>query len=172
MKITIENYNPNWRNRFETEKQLLIKTLSPLNIKIEHIGSTSVEGLAAKPIIDIMIGLENFNLADEQIEKIENLGYQYISKYEDIMPFRRFFVKENNGIRTHHIHMVEIGTKFWTRHLLFRDHLKINIDDRDKYCKLKKELAKQDWIDGDEYAKAKSEFIQAIERKAVAKNKN
>jgi GrpB-like predicted nucleotidyltransferase (UPF0157 family) len=170
MKIILEKYNPDWKNQFETEKLLIIKTLSDLNIKIEHIGSTSIEGLRAKPIIDIMIGLENFDSADNQIGKIEKLGYQYISKYEDIMPFRRFFIKKSKGHSTHHIHMVEYGSEFWMRHLRFRDHLRMSMADRDRYDELKKELVKKDWIDGNEYADAKSEFIKRIERNTTTTN--
>lgn len=166
MKIYLEEYNPYWKTLFDTEKQLLISTLIDLNIVVEHIGSTSVKGLRAKPVIDIMIGLEDFNLADKQIEKIEKLGYKYISIYEDTMPFRRFFTKSENGIRTHHIHMVEIGTDFWTRLLLFRDHIRKDKDDRNRYSELKTELAKQEWQNGNDYANAKTAFIKSIEYKA------
>ena len=170
MRIIIEKYNPKWKEKFETEKQLLIKNLKFLDIEIEHIGSTSVKGLGAKPIIDIMIGLKDFNLADQQIEKLEKTGYQYISKYNEIMPERRFFIKEIHGIRTHHLHMVERGKDFWIRHLKFREHLRQNKIYRKEYNRLKKELSKKDWTDGDEYANAKSEFIKKIENKATATN--
>jgi len=165
MKINIEKYNPDWKKMFEDEKQSLLTILSGQGIKIEHIGSTAVEGLGAKPVIDIMVGLTNFRYTDDLIPKIIGLGYRYIKEYDSIMPYRRFFVKENHGIRTHHIHMVEIGTNFWVRHLKFRDHLRTNKMDREKYYQLKKELSKREWADGNEYAYAKSEFIKKIEGK-------
>ena len=85
-----------------------------------------------------------------------------------MMPYRRFFTKRQNGQSTHNVHLVGIGTEFWLRHLAFRDHLRNNAGDRDKYYELKKELAKRDWKDGNEYAAAKSEFIRLIEAKATA----
>lgn len=170
LKIIIEKYNINWRTKFEEEFSLLMNSIKESDIKIEHIGSTSVDGLAAKPIIDIMIGLKDFNTADNHISSIESLGYNYISKYEDLMPYRRFFTKESNGKRTHHIHMVGYKTEFWNRHLRFRNHLRINNEDRDKYLELKMDLAKREWANGNEYADAKSEFINEIEEKTKETN--
>jgi len=171
MKIIIEKYNPSWKNEFKKEYQLLMNSIKEPDIKIKHIGSTSIEGLAAKPIIDIMIGLKDFNTANNHIFAIENSGYNYVSKHEDVMPYRRFFTKEFDEKRTHHIHMVEYGTEFWNRHLRFRDHLKANKLDRDRYQKLKLDLAKREWNDGNEYADAKSEFIKEIEEKSKATDK-
>jgi GrpB-like predicted nucleotidyltransferase (UPF0157 family) len=146
-----------------------MNSIKERDIKIEHIGSTSVEGLGAKPIIDIMIGLQDFNTADNHISKIESLGYNYVSKYEDVMPYRRFLTKESSKKRTHHIHMVGLETEFWDRHLRFRNHLRVNNEDRDKYFELKMDLAKGEWTDEEEYADAKSEFIKEIEEKTMAK---
>ena len=166
MKIIIEKYNPKWKIYFEIEKGILIIALAEISYKIEHIGSTSVKGLGAKPVIDIMIGLEDFSLANKVIPKIEKLGYIYVSKYEDVMPYRRFFTKDTKGTRTHHIHMVEIKTDFWKRHLLFRDHLRKNKTDRGKYFLLKKELSSHKWENTDKYSNAKTSFIKSIESKA------
>ena len=164
MKIILEKYNPEWKLLFETEKQLL-SSIFP-GLKIEHIGSTAVESLAAKPVIDIMVGLQDFNTANELVSKIEKLGYHYISKYEDTMPYRRFFIKAFNEKRTHQIHMVETESDFWKKHLFFRDHLRSNKADREKYAALKQELSTHDWKDVDEYANAKTFFIKALEAKA------
>jgi len=167
MKIIIEEYNPHWKSLFQEETTKLSIALSDIDITIEHIGSTSVEGLGAKPVIDILIGLRDFSLANDQIAKITNLGYQYMNTYEDVMPYRRFFIKESNRIRTHHIHMVEIDSEFWIRHIAFRNFLINNPDERMNYYQLKIELAKKEWKDGNEYADAKSEFIRRIERMAL-----
>ena len=163
MRITIEPYSPEWKTAFKKESSLLLRTIGEPNIVIEHIGSTSVEGLGAKPVIDIMIGLKDFRTANNHIKAIENLGYRYISEYENVMPYRRFFTKDSNGKRTHHIHMVEIDTEFWSRHLKFRDQLRNNSNYKDQYYKLKLDLAKREWKDGNEYAAAKSEFIKMVE---------
>jgi GrpB-like predicted nucleotidyltransferase (UPF0157 family) len=82
------------------------------------------------------------------------------------MPFRRFFIKEQDGTRTHQIHMVGIGSEFWERHLLFRDYLRRNPGVAAKYAALKKKLAEREWGDVNEYADAKTEFIRKIENEA------
>lgn len=166
MKVSVVEYNQHWRKMFEDEKQLLQTTLGEESAKIEHIGSTAVVGLAAKPIIDIMIGLPDFSVVNTFVPKIESLGYEYISKYEDEMPFRRYFAKNRDLVRTHQIHMVEIGSEFWERHLLFRDYLRQNPEVADEYAVLKKKLAAREWTDVNEYADDKTEFIKSIESRA------
>ncbi len=165
MKVHIEKYNPNWAAQFLKEYNLLVDLINESDVAIEHIGSTSVEGLGAKPVIDIMIGLKDFSTADYHIINIKKLGYNYISKYENVMPYRRFFIKEINGKRTHHIHMVEIDTNHWKRHIGFRDYLRNDKVVRDNYFELKMNLSKKEWSDRDEYTKAKTDFIRAIEVK-------
>jgi len=166
MKVSVVEYRPQWREMFEEEMQLLQAVLGEVSAKVEHIGSTAVNGLAAKPVIDIMIGLPDFSVADKLVPRIEAPGYEYINKYEDEMPFRRFFVKNRNGIRTHQIHMVETDSGFWIRHLSFRDYLRQNPEAANKYAALKQQLAEREWEDVNEYADAKSEFIKSIENKA------
>jgi GrpB-like predicted nucleotidyltransferase (UPF0157 family) len=167
MKVSVVEYRPQWRKMFEEEKRLLQAVLGEVSAQIEHIGSTAVVGLAAKPVIDIMIGLPDFSsAADDLVPKFETLGYEYFKKYEDEMPFRRYFAKNSNATRTHQIHMVEIGSEFWERHLLFRDYLRQNPQAAGKYAALKKQLAECEWTDVNEYADAKTEFIKDIEIKA------
>ena len=167
MKIIIEPYNPNWANQFEKESELISQVLKDHSPIIEHIGSTSVKGLGAKPIIDILIGFPNFDTSKDAIKKIEKLGYTYVQEYEKEMPFRRFFFKTKNHQRTHHIHLVQIDSTFWKRHLAFRNHLRENQKDREEYYKLKQELSLKDWKNGDEYASAKNSFIRGIEKKLL-----
>ena len=166
MKVTIVEYRPEWRKLFEDEKRILQTALGEVSAQIEHIGSTAVAGLAAKPVIDLMVGLEDFSIADNLVPKIEALAYEYIKKYEAVMPFRRFFIKEQAGIRTHQIHLVGIGSEFWERLILFRDYLRQNPGVAAKYALLKKELAGHEWADANEYADAKTEFIRKIENEA------
>lgn len=170
MKVTVERYDPNWTDRFRKEEQLLKQQLSDVEATIEHIGSTAVEGLCAKPTIDMMIGLKQFEMADRLIDSLEALGYEYMDRYNDVMPHRRFFQKSKDGVRTHHIHMVEVASDFWVRHLRFRDHLRECKEDRDRYAQLKMQLAERDWNDRNEYALAKTGFIRMIEEKAAAMN--
>lgn len=168
MRVILEKHNPEWKRKFEVEKELLKRNLA-LDGVIEHIGSTSIEGLDAKPVIDIMIGLEKFTEADTVINMIINLGYEYISRYEDVMPYRRFFIKETENQRTHNIHMVQLGSEFWNRHLAFRNYLIANANEKAAYSSLKNRLAERDWDDVNDYAAAKTEFIREVERKALGK---
>lgn len=168
MKVIISEYKEIWTSLFEKEKYILLQALCEDRCLIEHIGSTSVKGLAAKPIIDVMIGLRDFSKANNLVTNIEALGYTYIPKYEDVMPYRRFFKKVNNGNTTHQIHMVAIGSEFWERHLLFRNYLRQNPDTANEYEVLKRNLAEREWNDINEYADAKTEFIRSIEKKAAA----
>lgn len=166
MKVAIVAYRPEWRALFEVEQRTLQAALGRVAAQIEHVGSTAVVGLVAKPIIDVMIGLEDFSLADQLVPEIEALGYEYVQKYETVMPFRRFFTKERAGARTHQIHMVGIGTEFWERLILFRDYLRRNGEAAARYAALKQELAARDWTDVNEYADAKTEFVRKIETEA------
>lgn len=166
MKVTIVEYRPEWTEMFDDEKRVLRNALGEVSARIEHIGSTAVPGLAAKPIIDIMVGLDDFSIADNLVPKIEALDYEYIKKYEAVMPFRRFFVKETGGLRTHQIHMVGVTSEFWERLVLFRDYLRRNSEVAAEYALMKKELAGREWLDVNEYADAKTEFIREIENRA------
>jgi len=160
MKIELSEYNPNWQTLFLKEKSLLENVL-PTTTQIEHIGSTSIKNLCAKPIIDILCGLENYLLADELTAKIVALDYEYVEEYNALIPERRYFKKPG-----FHIHLVQSGGQFWERHLLFRDFLRKNEITKNEYALLKQQLANKEWIDGNEYAGAKTEFIKAIEERA------
>ena len=168
--LVIVDYDPAWVEMFEAEKTRILGVIGDKILAIEHIGSTSVPGLGAKPIIDILIGLRDLSDAALCIAPVESLGYDYITKFENIMPFRRYFRKvRSDGEHTHHIHMVAISHDFWTRHLLFRDYLRTHPDDAAAYEKVKRELASQ--FTGEtvnDYADAKSEIINAIMEKARA----
>ncbi len=166
MKIILSEYDSQWPVLFEREKEKLLSVIGNLNPTIEHVGSTSVPDLLAKPIIDIMAGVPDFSCADDLVLKIQDLGYTYISRYEDEMPYRRFFKKPESNIVTHHIHMVEINSDFWIRHLLFRDYLRENQVTALKYADLKRQLAQKEWEDSNDYADAKSDFIRSVEQQA------
>jgi len=162
VKITLVEYNLDWPGMFEQESSLLLRTLGDSVAQIEHIGSTAVFGLVSKPIIDIMVGLCDFSVADSLVSEIVALGYTYFPEYEDVMPNRRFFKKLIDGTATHHIHMTEIDSEFWKRHLFFRDYLINNPETAEKYASLKKGLAKQDCQTSNDFSEAKTEFVKNI----------
>src|SRR5438876_634341 len=91
--IIIENYNLQWPALYEQERTKILSAIEDLVAGIEHVGSTSVPGLAAKPIVDIMVGLRGADYLDKCIAPLQAIGYEYLPKYEDMMPFRRLFAK-------------------------------------------------------------------------------
>lgn len=162
--ITLTPYSTEWPNLFEQEKAKLIEALRPLHPNIEHIGSTAIPGIHAKPIVDIFIGVPEMNLTD-LIPKLGSLGYQY---QPFLLPEKELhcFEKNNaNGIRTHQIHIVKYPSCWWDKHILFRDYLRIHPEDAKAYEVLKLELAKLHETNRT-YAFAKTDFCQAIDKKA------
>ena len=161
-KVKLAEYDENWPFEFENEKNAIQRVIQKNEIAIEHIGSTSVKELCAKPIIDILIGIEHFDDGFDIAPKLEAIGYEY--KGENGIPGRHYFAKGNP--RTHHIHIVELGSDFWKEHLLFRNYLRNNPEARFQYSKLKKELALQYERDREKYTDSKAEFIRNTINKA------
>jgi GrpB-like predicted nucleotidyltransferase (UPF0157 family) len=166
-EIVIVEYDPRWSTLFEEEAARVWEALgNDLVVKIEHIGSTAVPGLAAKPVIDLMVGVHSLENAQRAVPLLEALGYVYWR--EDPRPGRMFFVKgmPPYGLqRTHHIHIVEVYGEFWER-LLFRDYLRANLDEAQRYEALKRDLAERFRADRQAYTNGKSEYIQAVMEKA------
>ena len=169
-QIYLDPYSDDWAIEFAKENALLLSLIKEWAQDIQHIGSTAIPGLAAKPVIDIMIGVKGLSEADLHcVSKIQSLGYDYIQKYEVELPNRRYFQKTSpQGIRTHQIHLVEINSDIWKRHLLFRDYLRLHPTIAKQYENLKKSLA-ETYSDTYEYANAKTTFIRNIEAKAQGK---
>lgn len=163
MKVILEKYDPAWPALFEKEKKLILEACGGRIHSVEHIGSTSVPGLGAKPIIDILLGVTKLQDIIDSIPALEELGYKYKSDFEHTMPYRRYFSKPD----AYHIHSVEITSEFWKRHMNFRNYLRTHDDVRDDYFRLKASLAEKEWDDRNDYAFAKTEFIQGIEKKAL-----
>lgn len=192
MKIRLEKYDPSWGNIYQEIAKELSEALHFLQPPIEHIGSTSVEGLAAKPVIDILVGLKDESFLDAVITPLTAKKYVFYEKYNAIMPYRRFFVKLHSQstsfpipfiIRDHneipqvlighesrqaHIHVLQYGSPHWTRHIAFRDYLGNYAEVRQEYQKLKAILSMQEWEDENAYNKAKDAFIKTEEQKAIA----
>ena len=190
MKITIAPYNPDWTNVFNELKKEIGEILKELNPAIEHVGSTSVPGLAAKPIIDIAVGLKNREDLDKTIKPMMENNFIYYEVFNEGMPDRRLYVKlkgnhhlrfprifskgdiipheELNLVRIAHVHIWEYGTAEWTRHIAFREYLKKHPEIKLQYADLKKGLSKINWEHGMAYNDGKNDFIKREEAKAVA----
>lgn len=139
-----------------------------MDMQIEHIGSTAIPGLAAKPTIDILIGIKDLEGAGGIIPLLQSAGYVYVPEFELDMPERRYFYKGRKVEDDFHIHMVELESPFWKRHLAFRDHLRLHLDEVKAYEELKLALAKKFRDDRNGYTDAKTEFITRIEKAALA----
>jgi len=155
-------YDPNWPILYEQEKARILQDIGNYMTSIEHMGSTAVPGLAAKPVIDILIGVRSLADAPLFIPPLTTRGYEYVSRYEDIMPFRRYLHRKINGEHTHHLHMVEPDTNFYRVQLAFRDYLRTHPKECEEYAALKLRLAEKYRNDRMAYTDAKSEFIQGI----------
>lgn len=160
--VIIVPYDPRWPAQFEEEKTRLIADIGAYVLSIEHIGSTAVPGLAAKPVIDILIGVHSLQEASLFIPPLEARGYEYVPQYEDEMPFRRYLHRKVNGEHTHHLHMVEPTTHFYKVQLAFRDYLRTHPETRDAYAALKINLAEKYRNDRMAYTDAKSDFIFGV----------
>ena len=163
MKVILSQYTTEWVKLFQKEKKLITDKLGDKIVTVEHIGSTAVPGLGAKPIVDILLGVRKISDADEFIPKMEEIGYEYRNNFENVMPYRRYFTKPGY----YHVHTVEVTSEFWRRHLLFRDYMRGHDDVRDAYFKTKKELAEKDWDDVNDYAYAKTDFVKGKEKDAL-----
>lgn len=180
--IIIADYDPVWPQRFVRERAEILRVCGDAPfVRIEHVGSTSVPGLAAKAIIDIMPGLRSLDDAPPLIAQLASISYEYVPKHErpsaidDGMPFRRYFRKDVNGERAFHLHMVEVTSDFWPTHLLFRDFLRISPEDAREYEGVKRAIAaeynKTVTPESDinlGYTDKKSDCINAIMAKARA----
>ena len=158
--VIVVEYDPTWPARYERERAGIVEALGDVMegvAGIEHVGSTAVPGLAAKPIIDIMVGLRELPVGERCVQPLEGLGYEY--RGDAGIPGRYYFRKGNP--RSHHLHMVEHGSEFWQRHILFRDLLRERPAVAREYAALKKELAVQYRTDRLAYTEAKTPFIDA-----------
>lgn len=168
--ITITHYDPQWPILYEEEKARILGVIGDKVMAIEHIGSTAVPGLGAKPIIDIMVAVRHLADAEECIEPLQSVGYEYVPEYEVSIPERRYFRKGPPEAHRH-LHMVERTSDFWERHILFRNLLRAHPEIAQQYYLLKKELATKFGPNRDAYTDAKTSFIESVVAKARASKK-
>ncbi len=171
--ILILDYDPAWPALFEAERARLQAAIGEWALAIEHVGSTAVPGLAAKPIIDIGVALRSFEDALHCITPLFELGYQCLGEYG--IPGRVFFRKltdspkpgqDGGGVgRTHHVHVYQQDHYEFVQQTLFRDYLRAHPETAREYEQLKRRLAEQH-TDMNEYAVAKSDFVQGILKRA------
>lgn len=162
--VEIVPYNPDWPGLFQEEAGRLRQALGDLVIEIYHMGSTSIPEMKAKPIIDIMVEVENIDQVDQYNDQLAMLGYDAMGEFG--IPGRRFFRRNQDNVRTHHIHFFQTGHPEIERLLTFRDYLANHPEDAAAYASLKEELAQRFRLDRERYTEAKTDFIQATDHKA------
>ncbi|MRC26954.1 GrpB family protein [Bacillus thuringiensis] len=168
-KIVVVPHENHWSEKFQMEAKRLKSAMSE-TVKIHHIGSTSVPGLAAKPIIDMIMEVENIERVDRWNERFIELGY--IVKGENGISRRRYFIHGTEEKRSYHLHVFEKGNPEIVRHLVFRDYMMAHCEEAEAYATLKKELAEKYTYDSALYTEGKNEFVRNVDEKAKEWRKN
>ncbi len=160
--INVVPYNLQWPEVFASEAELIKQALGNNCITIHHIGSTSVPGLSAKPIIDMLPVVRDIREVDQAIKAMESLGYEAKGEYG--IAFRRYFQKRKD-VRTHNVHVYQENDPEISRYLKFRDWMRSHPVDAEAYGKLKQELAvtSQDML---QYCNGKDAFVASIDTKS------
>lgn len=158
--VALRPYDARWAELFEGERARLRGALGNDILAVEHIGSTSVPGLTAKPILDIGVAVNGFEAAFALVPRVEALGYTF--RGEQGIPRRHYFVQGPEERRTHHLHMLEHTNPEWRDLLLFRDRLRAQPETVRAYEALKRELAERYSNDREAYTNGKYSFIRAV----------
>ena len=162
-KIVLVDYDPRWPEKFQKHAQLIERILGKNARAIEHVGSTSVPGLAAKPIIDILVVVEDASDEPAYLPAFLGAGYVLRVREPDWHQHRMFKSPELDV----NIHIFSAGCVEITRQIVFRDRLRTSVVDRRLYESVKRRLAKQDWPDTNAYACAKTEVVEQITARAL-----
>jgi GrpB-like predicted nucleotidyltransferase (UPF0157 family) len=158
--IEIVGYEPQWPAKFEEERVLLQAVLAGwLAGPIEHVGSTAIPGMPAKPVIDIMAAVGSLEASRPAISELARAGYVYLPYRAEIM---HWFCKPSAAFRTHHLHLVPMGSKRWVECLAFRDTIRRDGALAKEYAALKNGLAKEFQFDREAYTEAKTPFVQRV----------
>ena len=165
-KIEVIDYDPRWIEDFERESAMLARIFGHRLLDIQHIGSTSVPNLAAKPIIDILIVLDHTDDIDSFNPFMESLGYRVRGECLDaIIPGTRgrfYFTRETNGVRSHHVHICAKGHADILNKLAFRDYLRAHQRVALAYADLKRRLAAKHHFDNIGYMRGKDDFVNSV----------
>lgn len=162
MTLEIHHYNPEWPAWFEAEKTRVLPALGEGAVAFEHVGSTAVPGLAAKPIIDMIAGVARLEDAARFVAPLAALGYVYEPGHEIFMPEQRFYHRKAGGVPTHHLVIAAIDSEVWDAHVLFRDYMIARPRVAAHYETLKQVLRDRARGDGATYTAGKTPFIQSI----------
>lgn len=168
-RMHLESYKGRWLSQFDEEADRLRPAIGSTLLAIEHVGSTAVPGLAAKPIIDVLAGVSSWDGFEQMVEDLGAIGYVYTPHSEKDDPGRRVFRKgpeDLNLLRTHNLHVTQFGSYYWRRLVAFRDHLRHHAEEAAAYQRLKEDLVVRYRDQTRAYTRAKATFVKEIEAKA------
>jgi GrpB-like predicted nucleotidyltransferase (UPF0157 family) len=160
-EVALHAWNPRWPALFAAERDRLLG-LFPQIVAIEHIGSTAVNGLSAKPVIDLMAGVASMDEAKSLAEPLCQSGYTTSPEFNASLTNRQWFMRWANGHRTHHLHAVVHGGAVWQDRLKFRDALRGNAALAAQYLQIKQRVAAEHAKDREAYTRAKAAFVQSV----------
>jgi GrpB-like predicted nucleotidyltransferase (UPF0157 family) len=163
-EVSLAPYNPQWPSLFAAERDRLIRLFPAQLLCVEHFGSTAIPGMPAKPIIDLLGGVESMAVADALVEPLLQSGYTTSAEFNATLADRRWFMRWASGQRTHHLHLVVMSGAEWRQRLQFRDELRSDARLAQRYALLKAELAAQHSKDREAYTDAKAEFVRSVIR--------
>ncbi len=159
-EIEICNYDPRWSVEFESERNRLMTLFPGAFLTIEHVGSTAVPGLAAKPVVDLVAVIDSMDAAESLVDALCANGYSTSAEFNATLKDRKWLMRYGLGGRTHHLHLVPAGSADLADKLRFRDLLRSDADLSAKYLELKESLASSLGHDREKYTEAKTEFIR------------
>ncbi|GAM13157.1 GrpB family protein [Mesobacillus selenatarsenatis] len=162
-EVRLDVYNLEWRNEFDRVKNAIIENTNIAEHRIEHIGSTAIIGMDAKPIIDILVGVNDISNFDAGIVNgLKNIGFLRLKvQRPGEIVFARF-TDETYLVKTHFIHLVEYKEELWNNLVFFRDYLNSNEDARLEYSKVKKDYLVKSSTGANEYTEHKEAFVKKI----------
>ncbi len=163
--VEVVSYDADWPVAFGQEVARIAPAFGEGLVAIHHIGSTSVPGLAAKPILDMLPEVSDIVVADAAVERLEALGYEGLGAYG--IPGRRYFRRTVAGRRTHHLHAFATGSDGLKRHVVLRDYLRAHPEEAAAYGGLKLRLAAE-VADMETYLDGKDAFVKVLEARALA----
>jgi GrpB-like predicted nucleotidyltransferase (UPF0157 family) len=161
-EVALHDYEPSWPMAFCSERERIEALLPGAFIELQHIGSTSIQGMPAKPIIDILAGVNSMAQAESLVEPICRSGYSTSAEFNETLNDRKWFMRWANGHRTHHLHVVVHDDKVWHERLRFRDTLRSHPELAASYASLKFQLAAKHTADREAYTDAKAEFVRSV----------
>lgn len=164
--VRIVDHDPAWPALAGAELRRIEEALPEVAVRLEHVGSTAVPGLAAKPVLDLQLSVDAIQPRARYVEPLERLGYLFVA--EPASPDYHFFANPPARPRTHHLHVCQAGSEHEFRHLAVRDFLRAHDDEAARYADLKRQLVTRHPQDRLAYIEGKDEYLRALEKCALA----